>query len=226
MANYDFSTLNDRDLEELTRDLLSKELSVNFQSFKPGPDKGVDLRYSTVNDENEIIVQVKHYLGSGISKLKLDLKNNEIQKVVSLKPKRYIFCTSLPLSPQDKEEIKNIFNPYIQSTSDVIGKDDLNKWLDDYPEIQERHFKLWLSSIDIIKKIVKNGVKGRSEFYKEKILKEITVYVPNKTHNEAVNALNNNHFILITGAGYIGVTVPLISVKQCHFERSYNYIKK
>lgn len=25
--------------------------------------------------------------------------------------------------------------------------------------------------------------------------------------------------------GYIGVTVPLISVKQCHFERSYNYIK-
>lgn len=204
MANYDFSTLNDRDLEELTRDLLSKELSVNFQSFKPGPDKGVDLRYSTINDENEIVVQVKHYLRSGISKLKLVLKNNEVPKVVSLKPKRYIFCTSLSLAPQDKEEIKNTFLPYIQSTSDIIGKEDLNKWLDDYPEIQERHFKLWLSSIDIIKKIVKNGVKGRSEFYKEKIVKEITVYVPNKTHNEAVNALNNNHFILITGAPGIG----------------------
>ncbi|MBC8768696.1 restriction endonuclease [Arenibacter sp. BSSL-BM3] len=204
MANYDFSTLNDRDLEELTRDLLSKELCVNFQSFKPGPDKGIDLRYSTVNDENEIVVQVKHYLRSGISKLKLDLKNNETQKVVSLKPKRYIFCTSLPLSPQDKEDLKNIFNPYIHSISDVIGKEDLNKWLDDYPEIQERHFKLWLSSIDIIKKIIKNGVKGRSEFYKEKIVKEITVYVPNKTHNEAVNVLNDNHFILITGAPGIG----------------------
>lgn len=204
MANYDFSTLNDRELEELTRDLLSKKLNVNFQSFKPGPDKGIDLRYSTINAENEIVVQVKHYLSSGISKLKLDLKNNEIQKVVSLKPERYIFCTSLPLSPQDKEEIKIIFNPYIQSTSDVIGKEDLNKWLEDYPEIQERHFKLWLSSIDLIKKIVKNGVKGRSEFYREKILREITLYVPNKTHSEAVNALNNNHFILITGAPGIG----------------------
>lgn len=204
MANYDFSTLNDRDLEELTRDLLSKVLNVNFQSFKPGKDKGIDLRYSTVNDENEIVVQVKHYLGSGISKLKLDLSNNETQKVVTLKPKRYIFCTSLPLSPQDKEDIKNIFNPYIHSTSDVIGKEDLNKWLDDYPEIQERHFKLWLSSIDIIKKIVKNGIKGRSEFYKEKIIKEITVYVPNKTHSEAVSALNKNHFILVTGAPGIG----------------------
>jgi adenylate kinase family enzyme len=204
MANYEFSTLNDRDLEELTRDLLTKVLNVNFQSFKPGKDKGIDLRYSTINDENEIVVQVKHYLGSGISKLKLDLKNNETQKVVTLKPKRYIFCTSLLLSPKDKEDIKNIFNPYIHSTSDVIGKEDLNKWLDDYPEIQERHFKLWLSSIDIIKKIVKNGIKGRSEFYKEKIIKEITVYVPNKTHSEAVSVLNKNHFILVTGAPGIG----------------------
>lgn len=204
MANYDFSTLNDRDLEELTRDLLSKKLNVNFQSFKPGPDKGIDLRYSTINDENEIVVQVKHYLSSGISKLKQDLKNNEISKVASLNPKQYIFCTSLPLSPQDKQDIKNIFSPYILTTSDVIGKEDLNKWLEDYPEIQERHFKLWLSSIDLIKRIVKNGVKGRSEFYKEKILKEITLYVPNKTHNNAVEALNNNHFILITGAPGIG----------------------
>ncbi|MEZ7526017.1 restriction endonuclease [Cloacibacterium normanense] len=204
MANYDFSTLNDRDLEELTRDLLSKKLNVNFQSFKPGPDKGIDLRYSTINDENEIVVQVKHYLSSGISKLKQDLKNNEISKLASLNPKQYIFCTSLPLSPQDKQDIKNIFSPYILTTSDVIGKEDLNKWLEDYPEIQERHFKLWLSSIDLIKRIVKNGVKGRSEFYKEKILKEITLYVPNKTHNNAVEALNNNHFILITGAPGIG----------------------
>ena len=194
MANYDFSTLNDRDLEELTRDLLSKKLNVNFQSFKPGPDKGIDLRYSTINDENEIVVQVKHYLSSGISKLKQDLKNNEISKLASLNPKQYIFCTSLPLSPQDKQDIKNIFSPYILTTSDVIGKEDLNKWLEDYPEIQERHFKLWLSSIDLIKRIVKNGVKGRSEFYKEKILKEITLYVPNKTHNNAVEALNNNQY--------------------------------
>lgn len=204
MANYDFSTLNDRDLEELTRDLLSKRLNLNFQSFKPGSDKGIDLRYSTINDENDIIVQVKHYKGSGIAKLKQVLKKKEISKVVSLTPKRYILCTSLPLSPKDKEDIKNIFSPYIQTTSDVIGKEDLNKWLDDYPEIQERHFKLWLSSIEIIKKIIKNGVRGRSEFYKEKILKEIALYVPNKTHVEAVDALNNNHFILITGAPGIG----------------------
>lgn len=204
MANYDFSTLNDRDLEELTRDLLSKKLNIDLQSFKPGPDKGIDLRYSTINDENEIVVQVKHYLNSGILKLKQDLKKKEILKVKTLNPKKYIFCTSLPLSPQDKEDIKNIFFPYIESTSDVIGKEDLNKWLEDYPEIQQRHFKLWLSSIDLIKKIVKNGINGRSDFYQEKILKEIALYVPNKTHNEAVEVLNTNNFLLITGAPGVG----------------------
>ncbi|NCB70101.1 MAG: hypothetical protein EOM47_14825 [Bacteroidia bacterium] len=62
MANYDFSTLNDKDLEILVCDLFTREFSVNFQSFKAGKDKGIDLRYSTNNSENEIIVQVKHYL--------------------------------------------------------------------------------------------------------------------------------------------------------------------
>ena len=95
--NYDFSTLNDRDLEELVRDLLSKKLNVDFQSFKPGADKGIDLRYSTINDENEIIVQVKHYAGSGLSKLKSSLRTKETKKVVLLNPQRYLFCTSLAL---------------------------------------------------------------------------------------------------------------------------------
>lgn len=54
MINYDFSTLNDRDLEELTRDVLTEKLNFNFQSFKPGPNKGIDLRYSTIDDEKEI----------------------------------------------------------------------------------------------------------------------------------------------------------------------------
>lgn len=39
MANCDFSTLNDRDLEELTRDLLSKKLNIDFQSFKAVPTR-------------------------------------------------------------------------------------------------------------------------------------------------------------------------------------------
>ena len=78
MANYDFSTINDKDLEVLVCDLLTKEFKINFQSFKVGRDKGIDLRYSTNNSENEIIVQVKHYLKSGFSQLLNVLKTKQI----------------------------------------------------------------------------------------------------------------------------------------------------
>lgn len=204
MANYDFSTLNDRDLEELARDILSTKLGLDFQSFKPGPDKGIDLRYATINDENEIIVQVKHFLGSGIAALKSVLKNHELQKVIALNPKRYIVITSLPLSPQDKESIKSIFSPYILSTQDILGKNDLNTFLRNNPNIEEQHFKLWLSSSNIFKRILKNGVKARSEFHADKIKKQIKLFVPNKAHSNAVKILNTNNFILITGAPGIG----------------------
>ncbi len=49
-------------------------LGIDFQSFKSGPDKGIDLRYASNSDENEIIVQVKHFLDSGLTKLKSILK--------------------------------------------------------------------------------------------------------------------------------------------------------
>jgi energy-coupling factor transporter ATP-binding protein EcfA2 len=204
MIDYDFSTLNDRDLEELARDILTEKLQYNFQSFKSGADKGIDLRYATIDDENEIIVQVKHFLASGISKLKSSLKKEELPKVLLLNPKRYIFVTSLKLSPKDKEDIKNIFDPFILSTDDVLGKNDLNAFLGIFPLIEEKHFKLWLSSTNILKRILKNGISGRSEFHQEKIKSDIKLFVPNRAHKTAVEILNRNNFILITGAPGIG----------------------
>ena len=84
MSNYTFSTLNDKDLEELALDLLNAQLKLDLQSFKIGADEGVDLRHSTSKNDNSIVVQVKHYLKSGYSKLRSDLKNKELEKVKKL----------------------------------------------------------------------------------------------------------------------------------------------
>ncbi len=204
--SYNFSTLQDKDLEELAQDILSKRLNINFQSFKMGADQGADLRYASNNSENEIIVQVKHYLGSGLSKLKSSLKKEELSKVKKLNPKRYILVTSLPLSYKNKEDIINILNPYILSSDDILGKEDLNYFLRANPEIVKVHFKLWLSSTAVLKRILKNGVHGRSEFVDSKIKERIKIFVPNQTHGLSVEILNNKHFILITGAPGIGKT--------------------
>jgi Restriction endonuclease len=55
---YDFSSLSPLDFEELVRDLLQVELGLRFESFGPGPDRGIDFRCA-VGDG--LIVQAKHY---------------------------------------------------------------------------------------------------------------------------------------------------------------------
>lgn len=204
---YTFETINVKDLESIARDLLSKRLGVNFQSFKVGKDKGIDLRYSTNDFENNIIVQVKHYLGSGFNKLRTKIINDELPKILNLNPKRYILVTSIGLSPQNKDLIKSDLAPFIQNTEDIIGKDDLNNLLGEYPEIEKRHFKLWLSSTTIISQILNNGIIGRSEFTSERIIERIKLFVPNKTHNEATEILNSHHLLIITGAPGVGKTM-------------------
>ncbi|MGD9493790.1 MAG: hypothetical protein AB7V36_10605 [Bacteroidales bacterium] len=203
---YDFSTLNDKDLEVLVCDLLTKELSVNFQSFKIGKDKGIDLRYSTNSSENEIIVQVKHYYKSGYSQLFNVLKNSEKKKIDNLSPKRYILVSSVEMSPTDKEKIKNLLSPHILNTNDIIARDDLNTLLSKHNDLETKHFKLWFSNVNIIQKIVNNGIAGRSAFIIEKIIKNIGLYVANKTYDDGLNKLKTHKVVLITGIPGIGKT--------------------
>jgi len=204
--SYDFSTLNDKDLEELALDLLNAELNLGLQSFKVGKDGGVDLRCSTPENNNEIVVQVKHYLKSGFTKFKSDLINKELPKVRNLKLKRYLIVTSLPISNEQKDAIKKIFEPFIVSSNDIYGNDDLNRLLRINPKIEENHFKLWLSSVTVLKKILNNGINERSEFTKGEILKRIKIFVPSNTYRNAIEIVNKNGFILITGAPGIGKT--------------------
>lgn len=206
MPNYNFSTLNDKELEELSRDLLSRELSIPFQSFKGGKDKGIDLRFSTSTSENQVIVQVKHYLLSGLKQLLYVLKNDEKIKIEKLAPSRYILVTSIGLSPYDKEKIKAILSPYILSTNDIYACDDLNRLLVSYPDIERKYFKLWFSNVNIIQKIINNGVDGRSAFIEEKIRKNIGVYVVNKSFDKALEILREQKVLLIIGIPGIGKT--------------------
>ena len=73
MPEYTFQTLSPIDFENIVRDLLQSELSIRLESFKTGKDKGIDLRYSTTNEES-LIVQAKHYEGTGFPGVRLDLK--------------------------------------------------------------------------------------------------------------------------------------------------------
>ena len=205
MPHYDFSTLNDKDLEQLARDLLNKKFSLTLHSYKKGRDGGIDLRDSSLANNNQIIVQVKHYYNSGYKMLMKTLEK-EVIKVRKLNPHRYIIVTSLPLSAANQDEIKKLFEPFIQTPSDVIGNETLNAWLGESKEIERTHFKLWLSSVEVINSIVNNAVTGRSGYYREQIQERIRYYVTTQAYSEAYDSLVKNKILIITGEPGAGKT--------------------
>src|ERR1700761_3035685 len=120
--SYQLQVLNDKDFEELCKDLLEKELGISLQIFKKGRDKGVDLRYACTK-ENQIIVQAKHYINSKFSDLKTVLPG-EKEKMVNQKhqPERYILMTTLDLSVDQVDKVVDSMSPYIKTSQDVYSK--------------------------------------------------------------------------------------------------------
>lgn len=203
MHNYDFKTLNDKEFEVLARDLLSKHFDIEFSSFKSGKDKGVDLRYTTEKNNNEIIVQVKHYANSSFSQLKFQLKK-ELEKVKELNPKRYIVVTSLELSAIEVDFIKNMFDPYIISSTDIFFNQTINKLLSDNSDIERNHYKLWFSSMNIISSILNKGIILKNSFFEDQIKSKVSKYVITPNHQKAISILKKQKILIITGDPGVG----------------------
>ena len=218
--DYDFSQLNDKEFEIIAIDLLSILYEKNIERFKPGKDGGVDGRFFS-DDNKEIILQAKHYLNTGYKGLISNLKNNESTKVQKLNPARYIFVTSLSLSRNNKNEIKKIFEPYLRRPDDIFGKEDLNDLLRKNPDIEKKHFKLWISSTAVFEKILNNAIKGRSEFEIERIRRNSHKYVQTKNHFDALKILDDKHVLIISGEPGIGKT--FLAENLCLFYASEGY---
>jgi broad-specificity NMP kinase len=204
--HYPLEVLNDKEFEELSKDLLELELNISLQIFKSGQDKGIDLRYAGTK-ENEIVVQAKRYIKSTFGNLKSELAKEKIKMDRLLKkPKRYILITSLPLNVNQSDQLVQVMSPYIQSSQDVIGAERIMGLIAKYPTVESKYYKLWITSTTVLNKILHNAVHGRSEFIKEQIIKKVSFYVPTVNFNVAVNKLNENHFLIISGEPGIGKT--------------------
>lgn len=201
---YNFETLSPKDFELLTRDLLQKELSITLETFKSGKDGGIDLRYSK-DTLNQLIVQCKHYKNSTLRDLYNALKI-ETEKIKELNPKRYIISTSQSLTPKNKDKIMQICSPFIKSTSDIYGNDDLNNLITKFPEIEKDHFKLWLTSTKVLEQILHSNIVNESRFKLDEIKEKIKKFVSNPSVNEAQNILNRENFVVISGAPGVGKT--------------------
>ncbi|RZJ92387.1 MAG: hypothetical protein EOO20_01980 [Chryseobacterium sp.] len=203
---YRIEVLNDKDFEALAKDLLEAHLGIKLQTFKGGKDKGIDLRYAKSQD-NELIVQAKHYVHSTFADLKYAAKR-EKEKMDKLdqKPSSYIFFTSFDLNVDQTDEIASLLKPYVSSVGDVFGRSWIESMIEDHPAIEQKHYKLWLTSTNVLQRILHNGVTGRSEFAIEHILKRLKLYVPTGNFREAADKIKDSNFLMITGEPGVGKT--------------------
>jgi len=217
--DYDFSQLNDKEFEVLVNDLLSTLLETRIERFKTGRDGGVDGRFFS-DETNEVVIQTKHYIKSGLSMLMSTLRK-ELPKVSKLNPSQYLVVTSVPLSRKNKQDIMRILFPYVKSEDDIFGPEDLNDILAQNKHIEEKHFKLWISSTAVFQRLLNNAIKGRSQFEIESIKIKSAKYVLTSNHVQALDILEKNHAIIISGEPGIGKTT--LAENLCLFYASKGY---
>lgn len=210
MAEYDFSTLNSSDLEDLVCDLLNYEQEdklIKYKTFKNGKDKGIDFVYSRGIHPYEHVGQVKHFYRSGFKSMFEHIKLTEVDKVKKLIPNKYIFATSVDLSVANTEAIKELFEPFIKNLNDIYGKKDLNRLIERHEKILSIHYKLWLSDFSILNKILFSELEFRSSHFAEyELKKRLRLYVKTSVFDNSRELLKKNKFIIITGEPGIGKT--------------------
>lgn len=227
MANYDFSTLNSSDLEELVCDLLNYEQPatslIKYKTFKDGKDKGIDFLYSTEGNLYEQVGQVKHYYRTGYDGMYAVLKDTEVKNVIKLGPNKYIVATSVDLSVANTEAIKILFNPHIKNLNDIYGKKDLNRLIEKHEEILSFHYKLWLSDFSILTKILNSHLQFRSsDLINDELKKRIRIYVKTSLFEETRQALEKNKFVVITGEPGVGKTTLAEMLIYEYIANEYN----
>jgi hypothetical protein len=224
MPNYDFKALSPIDFEILVRDLLQKELQLTLESFAQGRDTGIDFRYIS-GPGNQLIVQCKHYADSTFSTLFSRLKNHELEKVIHLSPQRYILATSQRLTEPRKKRIKQLFEPFIQTESDIYGKEDLNNLLGKFREVERNTFKLWLSSAVVFDRLFRSRSMNLSRETLSKIQRDAKFYVQNESFQAAVKILERHNFCLIVGVPGIGKTMLAEMLLLRYHSRRWEIIK-
>ena len=202
MNNYDLLTLSWIEFEDLIRDLLQCEFNIFIESFTTGKDSGIDLRFASTKDRKSI-VQCKRI--STYSSLYSQLKK-EKEKIAVKEIDRYYIATTVGLSPNGKTKIYQLFQPIIKDESDILGRDDIINLISKYPDIENKYYKLWITSTTVLNKILNASIYNYSEFQSEQIKKDAKIYVQNESYDKALKILEGNHYIIISGIPGIGKT--------------------
>ncbi|MFL0355488.1 restriction endonuclease [Erythrobacter sp. GH1-10] len=201
--NHDFSKLSGLDFEELVHDLLEEEWGLKLEIFGPGKDGGIDLRALGPNDK-AVIIQCKNYQRSGFAALRSTMKNKELPKIQKLKPARYVLVTSCDLTVGQKDDLFQILKPHVRTKKDIIGGAELEKRLEKNPEVVKRHYKLWMSSVSVLEKVLHAAEHEQTQAQVDRITRKLPLFVQTDAYGRAMSSLDEHRIVIVSGAPGIG----------------------
>ena len=98
------------------------------------------------------------------------------------------------------------FSPFLKDGNDIYDLKRMKEILDNDEKLINKWYKLWLPSKEIIDKILKNSENAITSFYKEKIDKEVQLFIETKYYKEAIKTLEKKNVIIIHGNPGTGKT--------------------
>ena len=199
MTGYDFSTLSPVDFERLACDVLNSALGLRLGSFPAGPDGGIDLR-CVAEDGFTTVAQCKHYRGSAPSTFRREVSRESNKEAIKAAG-RYIFITSHPLTPGRESEVAALLGIPV---GDVWGPDRINQALREHPEIEMRHFKLWLRSTAVLGRFIRAGLWNRTEALLEEVAYQARYWVDVPAYAKARELLDAHGVCILTGGPGVG----------------------
>jgi len=220
MPNYDFRTLSHQDFELLVRDVLQAKWDVVLQTFTAGRDQGIDLLLH--QPPSRTIIQCKHYVESGFDKLLAHVRKVEVPKAAKLKPTRYLLATSVGLTPGNKQTLASVLAPYVLSTDDILGRDDINNLLAMHPDVERAQFKLWLTSTAVLEAVLHNAEHSDTDFEVRRVHSKLKSYVMNDCYPRALRLLEDGNIVVISGIPGIGKTTLAELLLFAHLEKGYS----
>lgn len=209
------------DFEDLSRDIAYAETNMRFSAFRTGPDQGVDGRHARAG--LNVILQSKHYAGSSFSDLKKAVRR-ELAKLPALEASRYLLFTSQSLTKAKADQIVDLLGGHLNEPGDLWSQKDIEAALDRHPEIVKRHLKLWLSSTAVLERILQSGLEAFTQATKEEIQAELKVYVRNLSFDEAIEKLNTQKIIVISGPPGVGKTTLAKMLSYSYLNNGWEFV--
>ncbi|HFQ4990069.1 TPA: hypothetical protein ACGUVV_005009, partial [Vibrio vulnificus] len=148
----------------------------------------------------------------------------EKRKLDILEPKQYLFFTSHSLTPNKTSQLTQVLSPHILNSNDLIGKEDIEAALRDFPNIEKKHMKLWLSSSAVLERILQSGLEAYTQATKEEILEELAVYVVNPSLHQAIEQLEKEKVLVISGQPGVGKTTLAKMVSYHYLEEGWEFV--